>query len=390
MRDSRGREVVGGVALAFSTALVLVVLSHVVGRVYPSGSVSALNGWSMPHDLGVFLQAGDDVLAGRSPYPDPATFSGEANYVYPPPLAVVMAPLSAVPERLVETLFTLLGIAAIFAALRLLDVRDLRCYPLALLYPVTHESLRNGALGTFLVLIVAVLWRYRDRAATAGTAAGAAVALKLFLWPILIWLWFTGRARALIVGVLAGAGLSLGSWAAIGFAGLSDYPTLLRKLAELESDSSFSLVAYGHLLGLPAWTARLLAVVVGVGLLVFAHRNARHGQGNQHQRDRLSLTLVLGAALALTPILWLHYLALLLIPVALARPRLSALWFLPLVMWLLTWRVSYTGVPDGDVGQMVTTLAVVIAVFGWSLSSSPPESSRSGRRATVRHTLPNA
>ena len=43
-----------------------------------------------------------------------------------------------------------------------------------------------------------------------------------------------------------------------------------------------------------------------------------------------SLTLALAAGLVATPILWLHYLVLLVVPIALARPRLSALWFAPL------------------------------------------------------------
>ena len=42
--------------------------------------------------------------------------------------------------------------------------------------------------------------------------------------------------------------------------------------------------------------------------------------------------LALGAALALTPIVWLHYFALLLVVVALMRPRLGLVWFVPLAM----------------------------------------------------------
>jgi Glycosyltransferase family 87 len=388
VRDFNVLGAVRSTAVIVLAALTLLGFSHALGRVYPSGTVSALNGWSMPHDLGVFLNAGGDVLAGRNPYPDPATFSGDANYVYPPPLALVMTPLSAIPERLAETLFTLFGIGAIVAALALLGVRDRRCYLLALLFPVTHESLRNGALGSFLVLILALLWRYRDRAAAAGTAAGAAVVLKLFLWPVVLWLWFTGRARATVVGVLAGTALALGSWAAIGFAGLVDYPTLLSELTDLESNSSYSLVAFGHLLGFPAWAAQLLAVAVGGSLLLFAARAAHQSQGQREERDRRSLTLVLAAALALTPILWLHYLVLLVVPIALARPRLSALWFLPLAMWPLAWREPYAGWPDGDIDQMLSTLTLVMAVLVICLAASVVEASRPGRPAEG-HTLRN-
>ena len=52
------------------------------------------------------------------------------------------------------------------------------------------------------------------------------------------------------------------------------------------------------------------------------------------------------AALVVTPLLWLHYLLLLYAPIALYRPRLAPLWFLPLLLWVtpsphshgITWR----------------------------------------------------
>ena len=42
----------------------------------------------------------------------------------------------------------------------------------------------------------------------------------------------------------------------------------------------------------------------------------------------------MGAAFALSPIVWLHYFVLLYIPIAIVRPRLSWLWALPLAFWV--------------------------------------------------------
>ena len=42
--------------------------------------------------------------------------------------------------------------------------------------------------------------------------------------------------------------------------------------------------------------------------------------------------LTIGAALALSPLVWLHYFALLLVVVALARPALGLVWLVPLLM----------------------------------------------------------
>jgi Glycosyltransferase family 87 len=92
-----------------------------------------------------------------------------------------MTPLSALPVRHAVTLYMPMSIAAILLAIRLLGVRDWRCYVLVLFFPFVYESLRDGALGSFLLLLMALLWRYRDRAVVAGAALAFDVVLKLFL-----------------------------------------------------------------------------------------------------------------------------------------------------------------------------------------------------------------
>ena len=60
-----------------------------------------------------------------------------------------------------------------------------------------------------------------------------------------------------------------------------------------------------------------------------------------------SFTLALAAALVLSPIVWLDYFALAAVPLALARPRLSVVWFLPLA----TWGLSGAGLGIGDTAE---------------------------------------
>ena len=50
--------------------------------------------------------------------------------------------------------------------------------------------------------------------------------------------------------------------------------------------------------------------------------------------DRRSFTCAVAATLALSPIVWLHYLVLLLVPLAIIRPRFSAIWLLPVLLWV--------------------------------------------------------
>jgi hypothetical protein len=69
--------------------------------------------------------------------------------------------------------------------------------------------------------------------------------------------------------------------------------------------------------------------------------------------------LALAAALAASPIVWMHYFLLLLVPLALARPRLSPLWLVPFAYYPL----GETAWPGGDARKLglalVTTLVLL-------------------------------
>ena len=67
-------------------------------------------------------------------------------YVYPPLLAIVLIPATALPDEIggsspVGVVVSLLLVACVVGALLVLDVRDWRCYPVALLYPPTLENI---------------------------------------------------------------------------------------------------------------------------------------------------------------------------------------------------------------------------------------------------------
>ena len=336
-----------------------------------ANALGALGGTLKPGDFGyVFVPAGDDVLAGRSPYMDADEFVGppQAPYAYPPVLAVLVTPLSALPEQvrgafLPGVLFSLLLVGAMVGGLLLLGVRDWRCYPVALLAPFTLEAVEYGAVGPLLVLLLAAVWRSRDRPSVAGATSGALVVLKLFLWPVLVWLALTRRVRAGLLGVGVAGALALVSWAAIGFRGLVDYPRLLRKLVEVEAEQSYSAFALLHALELPELAARAAVLVLGTALLALCWRAAGDASLPAADRDRRSLGLALAAALVLTPILWLHYLVLLFVPIALARPRLSAVWFVPLALTVFEWADWYRGWPRGELDSLVSVAVAVTVVL---------------------------
>jgi hypothetical protein len=363
LRARRPWAIIAAVALA---AVLAVGAAKAAARVTDDPVVWGLAGWVVPGDFGVFLGAGEAVLDGRTPYPTGELLGRPyAYYVYPPPLALAVAPLTALPAGQASAVWTLLGIAALLGGLLVLGVRDWRCFALAFLLPGTRESLEYGAIGTFLVLLVALAWRYRDRLAASAAATAGAVVLKLFLWPLLAWHVLTGRIRTALAAAAGAIGLALLTWAAISFHGLTDYPRVLRDLTELEAEETYSVFALGRALGLPDGAAQVLALVLGVALLAAAWHAARTAR-DADARDARSLVLVLAAAFALTPILWHHYLVLLLVPIALARPRFSPLWLVPavgIVFEALGW---YGGWAEG-IAPRVSVLALVAAVTAGAL-----------------------
>ena len=73
-----------------------------------------------------------------------------------------------------------------------------------------------------------------------------------------------------------------------------------------------------------------------------------------------TFTLTLAAALCASPIVWVHYFLLLLVPLALIRPRLSLLWFVPFAFQPL----GEAAWPAGNARNLGLALAL-------RLSSSP-------------------
>jgi alpha-1,2-mannosyltransferase len=336
-RRERLRERLQGVAQPWEVACFFWIPVLVVG----------FTGWYELHnratlgDFPIFRAASNAVLHGNSPYviPSHAALARFDTFVYPPAAAFLFSPFALVPYSAAKVLMLVLSLASVFIALRFLGVRDWRCYGVAAVSMPVVSTVALGAFTSFLLLGAAATWRYRDREALTGFVGALTATSKLFLWPIGVWLLVTRRLRAAVVFVLAAIVLVAGGWAAIGFAGLRSYPHLLHLLTDLEAHKSFSLVALLKLSG-SASTA-LSALLAGVVVLAVVAA-ARGVDG-----DRRAFAVAVLGTLAATPVVWMHYYALLFVPIALYRPRLSALWAVPLVLWLapstysegVTWRI---------------------------------------------------
>jgi hypothetical protein len=295
----------------------------------------AVTGDRTGSDFLSFWQAGGHVWHAESPYPVLDTLPAVADgrtfepFVYPAPAAFAMVPFAALPFALAATLFLALSLGAIFGALRLLNVRDWRCYGAVLgSVPVVAGNM----LGTFsplLLLGAAGAWRYRDRVSRVAPIVAALVVAKLFLWPLWLWLVYTRRYAAAVVSAVLGLGVTLVTWSLIGFAGMHDYPRLLSRLSELTGKNSYSLYALGRAVGAAPGVTQAGVLAIGVALAVVAARALRVGRS-----DPRTFVASMGFGLLLTPILWPHYLVLLFVPIALTRRDFSWPWLLPLLLWV--------------------------------------------------------
>src|SRR5207253_747058 len=161
----------------------------------------------------------------------------------------------------------------------------------------TRSAIDLGTVAPLLLLAVAAAWRWRDRLLEPAIAIGAGVALKLFLWPLAVWLALTRRLRPAVAAVGCAVAFVLLPWAVIGFAGIGGYPGLLRHLSADEASSSYSVIALSVRAHLPESVGVVLSLVAAAVLLLAAAWVARDERKAFRDRDVAVLTLALAAAL---------------------------------------------------------------------------------------------
>jgi len=345
-----------------TVALVFVAATVMLGVISMSANEGLL-AWDVRF---AYLPAADAVLDGRSPYPelDDPILDEQKGYVYPPQLLLALLPLAPLPVDVAAVLVTLGMLALLGLTLYVLEVRDVRCYAAALLWVPVISGVLLANISIPLAFALAVSWRYRNATWPPALALGLAVSAKLLLWPIFVWMLATRRIRATVWAVLIGLGATLGAWALIGFDGLGGYPDLLRRLSEIQAERSYSIVGMTATLGLGEIVGQALTLAVGVGLLVWCVILGRRGD------DERAFTCAVAATLALSPIVWLHYLVALLVPLAILRPRFSLIWLLPVLLWVS----PKPGYAEGFATFMPAVAAAVL--FGVLLLRPPVVRSR--------------
>ena len=303
-----------------------------------------------------------EILAGRNPYPAPDTdLTVGQNLIWPPAAAVVIAPLLLVPPAVADVAIGLAGLGCIALALWIVGLRDWRVFGVVAMWPQVIGEIRISHLTPLLCLLVALVWRYRDGAVRPGVLLGLAGAVKLFLWPLGLWLIARGQLRGSFVAAIVATGSLL---LVLPFTGLDDYLRLLLDLGRTFDQDAYSPYSLLVQLDVSDLLTRSATLAIGGALLAVSW----------HRR---SFAAAIAASLVLSPIVWLDYYAIAAIPLAIARPTLSTIWFTP----MLTWGLPSSGIAAGPVWGVGRVLLVFTIVF---LVAIGAEKTRSVDRASTR------
>lgn len=278
--------------------------------------------------------AGQRLLHGLSPYPgahSAAVLSegrpGAMPFAYPAVGAVMYAGIALIPHYVADAVVTVAAMAAVFVSLRLAGARDWRLYGLVFLWPAVMIGWQTANLTLPLVAGAAAVWHFRDRPRRIGALLALMISLKIVLWPLALWLLATRRFRSVAYLVAWGLALNVFAWAVVGYNELPHYLTLLQAFNHAGEQHAYSVIN----LALHVGASPGIATAVGYALAGLAA--AWCVKFGRQGRDRAAFALAIGVVLLATPIVWLHYFALLLVPLALIKPRLGAVWLLPLLMF---------------------------------------------------------
>jgi alpha-1,2-mannosyltransferase len=282
--------------------------------------------------------ASNDLLAsdfkGTIWEPARAVINGDDPYagflsVYPPSAFVPLAWLGLVPFPIAGAAWIAVTMVVALLTLHVLGVRDARCFALWMLNCVVLSTALTGNATIIVGFFLALVLRFRDSTMISGLSLGAGVAIKLFVAPMALWLLITGRARAVLVAAAAATAMIFAAWATIRFEGLSSY--LARLDANDRRYGPDTPLAQGLVqqLGGSSELALAVGVSIAIVLLAIAWRLREDGTA--------SFALVLAASVVASPIAWVGYATLLIIPLAARSPRYHHAWLLLLGFSYLHW-----------------------------------------------------
>jgi alpha-1,2-mannosyltransferase len=319
------------------------------------------------HDFAAYWGAGRHLLDGlplftQAQLAGPYTPQALYLYLYPPPFAALMIPFAAMSPAGFEAAYAVwvvLGLAILVASALWL-ARSIQAVPWLVLVlavlalPSVSGEIVNGNVHFLLVGLLTLAWwgiRWGGKAGdtVAGVAVGVAALIKVFPGLLIVWFLLRRRYRSAAWAVGGAIAVSLLTLPFTGIEPWREFPTVLANMSG-PIDPTFSLAPATFLAPILGQTAaRVLLAVAGLALVVWATPRLDEARG-------FALTIVV--ALLLTPILWAHYLAILVVPFLLGfRARLP-------IAGIVAVYVLLSGGNQAALGDLGFVLARVLPLAG--------------------------
>lgn len=252
-------------------------------------------------------------------------------YLYAPPLGIAVAPLTMLGLDDAVLAWFFIHIVAMALACVLMPVRTgirLATFGVAALSFAVTRDLVLGNVSVVLLLPLAAAWRWLDQP-LGSIAQAIAMSVRPMLGVLLVWQLLRRRWRAVAWTVGAGVVLIALTLPVVGLDGYREYLTMLGNLSgvsgvEFNYDISSTLLGWGATEALATF-ALLAGYVIAIAAILISLR-----------RDReVGFMVTVMASLLLSPLLWDHYLVMLILPAAFLAERGRA-WglLLPLLSWL--------------------------------------------------------
>jgi hypothetical protein len=179
-----------------------------------------------------------------------------------------------------------------------------------------------------------------------------------------LWLLATRRYRAAGWAIACGLVLNLLAWGLLGFDQLSRYFHLDSAVTTALYRDGYGVISLAVRLDAGRSTGTVVLVVLAVALALLCLWLGRRG------RQEAALLVAVDLMLVASPLLWNHYFAMLIVPLAILRPRLSREWLLPLVLWICP-----GGLQEAEWQALLLLPVSGILTFAL-LRSSPPQKTR--------------
>ena len=364
-------------------------------------------------DFPSYYLAGRAVADGRNPYDwnvllaisrESGLKAPVSPYLYPPPFALAVAPLSVLPYDTARIAWAILSAAAALGALILSgrlaerwaagmdpDAKalaiGLAVGALGLAYPI-FVDLKNGQANHFAVLLTLAALLLSRRPAAAGASLAAAVQVKIVPALFLLWFGLSRRFFVLAAFLVAGGILAAAPWVAGAANAWPEFWHLAASSRAGEGMTGNSPPELAYNLGIVGNVTRILGC--GSPLIPLLSASVL-GLLTVLLLLRWRLLAAEGRALGLsvlmtlfTPFTWIHSLVLLLpglVPAScsaaaavLARRslrRAGLFLLLALASGLPYVNISrhLSGISAGVISR--ANLAIVLAIFGLTLFSPP-------------------